>query len=104
MGGVASLQIDFDVKFDSFMNTFRDEARMVHDTSQMILHGVISSMEKLKMTFCLSLIHCSKHLNTSKLRRKQGEQIKQCCESYNYEGKVLKEYTRILTDKGKCLE
>jgi hypothetical protein len=51
MGGVASLQIDFDVKFDSFMNTFRDEARMVYGTSQMILHGVLSAMEKLKNDF-----------------------------------------------------
>jgi hypothetical protein len=33
-GGFVGLQIDFDLKFDGFMNSFREEARTVYEPSK----------------------------------------------------------------------
>jgi hypothetical protein len=52
MEGFVCLQINLDVKFDEFMNTFRDEARVDHGTSQMLSHDVLAAVEQLKNDFC----------------------------------------------------
>jgi hypothetical protein len=49
--GFIGLQIDFDVKFNRFINSFREEVSMVHETYQITLKDIFEGEEQIRNDF-----------------------------------------------------